>query len=143
MQMSSITKHWKRLLGVVILLGGAVALTYYVKPIVSCKSVVEGPGQLIQASDSVRDKVVTLSDYVRYPGKNGQNALVLLEEIAPVGKQQFDFGVLVESIGGIEPPENQFWKLYINGQGSPVGADQLQTCRGDVVEWLIEDISDE
>ena len=126
-----------------ILLGGAVALTYYVKPIVSCKSVVEGAGQLIQASGSVRDKVVTLSDYVRYPGKNGQNALVLLEEIAPVGKQQFDFGVLVESIGGIEPPENQFWKLYINGQGSPVGADQLQTCRGDVVEWLIEDISDE
>ena len=34
-------------------------------------------------------------------------------------------------------------KLYINGQGSPVGADQLQTCRGDVVEWLVEDISNE
>jgi len=141
--MNSVVKHWKRLLGVVILLGGAVALTYYVKPIVSCRSQVEGPGQVISASDSVRDEVVTLSDYVRYPGKNGQNALVLLEELAPVDKQQFDFGVMVESIGGVKPSENQFWKLYINGQGSPVGADMLQTCRGDVVEWLIEDISNE
>src|SRR3989344_380768 len=48
--MNSVVKHWKRLLGVVVLLGGAVALTYYVKPIVSCTSVVEGSGQVIPAS---------------------------------------------------------------------------------------------
>ncbi len=141
--MNSIIKHWKRLLGVVILLGGAVALTYYVKPIVSCRSIVDGPGSVVAVGESVKDKPVVLSDYVRYPGKNGSTALELLEAQASVGKQQFDFGVLVESIGGGKPQENQFWKLYINGQGSPVGADQLQTCRGDVVEWLVEDISNE
>jgi hypothetical protein len=85
---------------------------------------------------------VLSADYVKYYGHDGRNAFELLKALDPsVGYKQYSFGVLVESIGGVTPDNQHFWKLYLNGQASQVGADQLQLHDGDVVEWKIDKIN--
>lgn len=80
------------------------------------------------------------NDYVKYCGQDGKNAFELLTAAAAVEFKSYDFGVFVESINGVKPDEKHFWKLYINGAESQVGADKLQTKDGDVVEWKLEEI---
>lgn len=100
--------------------------------------------QVVQQSSEYEEgasAVVVEEDYVRYFGREGVTAFELLHEIAQVDAQQFSFGVMVNAINGIYPPEGYFWKLYINGEEAQVGADQLQTHSGDVIEWELEAIS--
>lgn len=81
------------------------------------------------------------AEHVSYAGQDGKNAFELLQTAAQVEFKQYDFGVFVESINGVKPDAQHFWKLYINGAESQVGADQLQTKNGDVVEWKLEEIT--
>lgn len=80
--------------------------------------------------------------HIAYYGQDDKNAFELLLENANENVQykQYDYGVFIESIRGVKPESNQFWKLYINGQESPVGADKLQTKAGDIIEWKLEEI---
>lgn len=129
---------------IAVLVAGIVGLTYIVKTGQFGADTLERA--VIKFNNpQIKDKEVVLNDYVRYPGRNGKNAFDLLLEVTKdkVEFKRYDFGVFVESINGVRPGENEFWKLYINGEEAQVGADKLETRKGDIVEWILEDIKSE
>lgn len=136
--------HIKKLLLIVILAGIAVGITYLVKPGQFGPSAPEQEEQAVfPVSRELQGKSIVMQDYVRYYGENGENALELLQKTTSAEIKQFDFGAFVESINGIKPDEKHFWKLYYNGAEAQVGADQLETKSGDVIEWFLEGIEGE
>lgn len=72
--------------------------------------------------------------------QGGENAFELLQEVAEIEYQQYDFGVFVESINGISINDQYFWALYVNGEQSQTGADKTILKLGDTVEWRYEAI---
>ena len=127
----------KQIILAVLLVGLVVGITYIAKP-----RNMPFYGELIPTNERIRHDPVILSDYIRYPGQDGRNAFELLKERTSVESKQYDFGVFIESINGTKPDDKHFWKLYVNGQASQVGADQLQTKQGDILEWVMEEIKD-
>jgi hypothetical protein len=52
----------------------------------------------------------------------------------------YDFGVFIESIGGIKNgDEGKYWQYYINDVLGDVAADKKNLNSGDVVEWRFEE----
>ena len=99
---------------------------------------------LFPINPGIAGDTIIQSDYIRYPGKNGKNAFDLLKNAVDdkVEAKEYDFGVFVESINGLKPDAEHFWKLYYNGKESQVGADKLETHKGDVLEWVVEKIQE-
>ncbi len=128
----------KKLLVILFLAAAAVGITYAWKP---RQSIAPG-NSLYPVNEQIQDQPIVFSDYVRYPGKGGENALELLQAITTVESKQYDFGVFVESINGVKPDEKHFWKLFYNGEEAQVGARDLQTKTGDVIEWKLEAIQE-
>lgn len=127
----------KKLILIILLAGALLGLSYIVNPRTTVAPTTEEPAPLVPVVDQ---RVVISEDYVQYYGIDGKNAFELLQDITDVGYKQYDFGVFVESINGVKPDEKHFWKLYYNGQEAQVGASELQTKNGDVIEWKIEEI---
>jgi len=77
-----------------------------------------------------------------YEGVEGVDALTLLKQSYAVETQDFGSGLgeFVKEINGVEPTDNQFWSLYVNGQQAQVGAASYITKAGDKVEWRLEEI---
>ncbi len=99
---------------------------------------------LFPVNPGIAGNTIIQSDYIRYPGKEGQTAFDELQDAVGKDKvkfKQYDFGVFVEEINGLKPDAEHFWKLYYNGKESQVGADQLATHKGDVLEWVVEKIN--
>jgi uncharacterized protein HemX len=71
---------------------------------------------------------------------DGQNAFELLKENAEVEYQQYDFGVFVESINGINGDDKHFWAVYLNDEQAQVGAEQIILQKDDRIEWKYEEI---
>ncbi len=49
--------------------------------------------------------------------------------------KQYDFGVLVESIGEIKNTQDQAWIYFVNDQAGEVASDQYELSDGDMIEW--------
>ena len=133
-------KNFRKIITVVFLVGAIAGLTYIVKTY----NLSDQPERaIVKTNSKIKDQTIVLKDYVRYPGKDGRTAFDLLMDVTKsnVEFKRYDFGVYVESINGVKPPSNQFWKLYVNAEEAQVGSDKLSTHRGDIVEWLIEDIN--
>ena len=130
----------QKILIIVILAALAVGVGYYVN---SQKAPSQYKQGLYPVSRELAGKTIVLSDYIHYPGEEGKDAFELLKKAVSgkVEAKQYDFGVMVESINGGKPDKDHFWKLYINGKESQVGADKLVTHKGDVVEWVVEKIN--
>jgi KaiC/GvpD/RAD55 family RecA-like ATPase len=67
-------------------------------------------------------------------------AFTLLEKIAQeegieLVTKKYDFGILVESIGGEENTKERAWIYFVNGKAGEVASDQYELSDGDVVEW--------
>ncbi len=124
----------KKFILIIILAAALLGLTFIVKP----RQAVAPEDQ--KTAPVTDQRAVIGQDRVQYYGITGKNALELLQTTTAVEFKQYDFGVFVESINGIKPDDKHFWKLYVNGQESQVGADQLQTKNGDVIEWKLEEI---
>ncbi len=67
-------------------------------------------------------------------------AFSLLESVAEeeeikVTTKQYDFGIFVESIGGVENTKERAWIYFVNGKSGEVASDQYKLSSGDVVEW--------
>ncbi|OGE98557.1 MAG: hypothetical protein A3J05_04250 [Candidatus Doudnabacteria bacterium RIFCSPLOWO2_02_FULL_48_13] len=124
------------LLVVAALIGG---LAYYVKS----RPAIQYEQGLYPVNPELAGETIIQTDYVRYVGKDGQNALILLKDTLNnnIVVKEYDFGVFVESIGGNKPDANHFWKLYYNGKEAQVASDKLVTKKGDVLEWVVEKIN--
>ncbi|MBN1331707.1 DUF4430 domain-containing protein [Candidatus Dojkabacteria bacterium] len=53
---------------------------------------------------------------------------------------EYDFGVMISSIGGVTPASNQFWKFQINGEDAPVGVSDYELKEGDSLKFVIDEI---
>lgn len=49
--------------------------------------------------------------------------------------KQYDFGILVESIGEVENSEERAWIYFVNDEAGEVASDKYELSEGDVVEW--------
>lgn len=49
--------------------------------------------------------------------------------------KQYDFGVFVEGIGGVENNKDKSWIYFVNGKSADVAADKDNLKEGDKVEW--------
>ncbi len=54
---------------------------------------------------------------------------------------QYNFGVMINSINGITPNQDEFWKLLINNQDASVGVSDYQLRPQDKIEFKIEKIN--
>ncbi len=73
--------------------------------------------------------------------EKGTNAFDAMQQVATVGYQDFgEMGVLVESINGVKPEENQFWKLFVNGEQAQVGISSITIEEDTTIEWKTEAI---
>lgn len=49
--------------------------------------------------------------------------------------KEYDFGILVSSIGGKENSSQMAWIYFVNGEAGQIAADQMQIENKDLVEW--------
>lgn len=79
-------------------------------------------------------KVATYSNVL---AKNAYEALVIAtaENDISLNSKEYDFGILVESIGDKKNTKDLAWIYYVNGKSAEVGADKYELKDGDVVEW--------
>ena len=52
-----------------------------------------------------------------------------------IKSKQYDFGVFVEGIGGVENTKEKSWIYFVNGKSPEVAADKANLKEGDKVEW--------
>jgi len=53
----------------------------------------------------------------------------------------YDFGVFIESIGGVKNGDGgKYWQYYINDVLGDVAADKKNLTSGDVAEWRFEEV---
>jgi len=57
------------------------------------------------------------------------------KENLPIETQNYDFGVLVKSIGGYENTTEKAWVYFVNGKSGTVAADEYVLEAEDVLEW--------
>lgn len=72
--------------------------------------------------------------------EEGKTAFSILMEMAEenqmeIETKEYDFGTLVEAIGGKENSTEQAWIYFINGESGQVAADKQELKTGDKVEW--------
>lgn len=82
----------------------------------------------------------TLSENIE-PDENS-TAFSLLKTVTennslPLETEQYDFGVFVKSIDGLEGSSERAWIYFINGESGSVSADQATVTGGDLVEWKL------
>lgn len=129
----------KKLILIALLAAVLVGLTYIVVPKTKQSGCVPTPKTEEQLTEEHRQLTIS-KDYVKYFGEDCKTAFEILLYTAQTKFKKYDFGIFVESINGVKPDDKHFWKLYLNGQGAQVGADSLQTHKGDVIEWKLEEI---
>ena len=49
--------------------------------------------------------------------------------------KQYDFGIFVEAIGGVENSRERAWIYFVNGKAGEVSSDKYLLKTGDLVEW--------
>lgn len=79
---------------------------------------------------------------VEYQGRDGKNALELLESSHRVDAKHYSFGDLVTGIDGIAPDAKHFWAMYVNGKFSQLGASVYITKSTDTIKWQIDAVID-
>jgi hypothetical protein len=84
------------------------------------------PNKIDTYSDLQLKQPVTVFDTLeKVAGDNGID----------LATKEYDFGVLVESIGGIKNSQDQAWIYFVNDQAGEVASDQYELSDGDMIEW--------
>ena len=78
------------------------------------------------------------SEAFSYRGEEGKTALELLRENYNIETEEYSFGEMVVSINGVAAGEGEFWAFYVDGEMSEVGAGELVTSDGQLLEWKLE-----
>lgn len=74
--------------------------------------------------------------------KDGESAIdVLRREHTIETKVYPGMGEMVLKIDGVEPDNKHFWKFYVNGKASHVGASSYKLQNGDQLFWTLEEIN--
>lgn len=70
----------------------------------------------------------------------GKTAFEGLQKVASgnnlnLDTKQYDFGVFVKVIGGVENTKDLSWIYFVNGKSPEVASDKYELKDGDMVEW--------
>ncbi len=85
----------------------------------------------IAGNETVLDKTVQV--------ENGTNAFEAMQTVATIGYQDYgEMGVMIESINGVKPKENEFWGLYVDGEMAMTGISAISIEKDTTIEWKIE-----
>ncbi len=68
----------------------------------------------------------------------GTTALDAMQELTVVEYTQYVFGVMILSIAGVSPGNQQYWALYQDGNYSNVGISEINIDNDIMLEWKIE-----
>lgn len=81
--------------------------------------------------ETISDKVLMRKPSTVY------NALLILAETEnlEVKTKQYDFGVFVESINGLESGNEKAWIYFVNGKSGTIAADKQEVIDSDIIEW--------
>jgi len=83
----------------------------------------------------VLDKIIRVD-----PGTNAFDAML---SVANVGYQDYgSLGVMIETINGTSPKENEFWKLFVNGEQAALGISAITINEDTTIEWKTEAIEE-
>lgn len=142
--MDFLKKNWVLILGALILAGAFYLTSNPPKP---------GQPQVPSATESAQTFSFSVEQKISYSGVKedeiltvnavaGENALNILTKMKSVEtKEAGGLGKFVEGIEGVKADSNKnYWALYVNGQLSPVGAEQYQVKQADKIEWRLEKI---
>ncbi len=72
----------------------------------------------------------------------GSNAFNAIKENVDIEFDEFDFGVMVNSIAGTPAPEGHYLGLYINGEYASKGIADYTVEENMLIEWKTEKIED-
>ena len=72
--------------------------------------------------------------------EEGANAFDLLDEVADIQYESYDFGPMITGINNVFPEGGDYWGFFVNGKGSNEGAADYQVQKGDnilfkIVSW--------
>lgn len=75
--------------------------------------------------------------------QNGSTALDVLKKAGEdqnlaIETKTYDFGDLVQGIGGVKADEKHFWSFYVNDTPASVGAGEYKPQSGDRIEFRFE-----
>ena len=73
--------------------------------------------------------------------ESGQTALELFDRHLELEYTEYDFGVFITSVNGLESTDSYYWAIYLNQEYAQQGADQLLLEPGDSVSIVYEEIS--
>lgn len=68
----------------------------------------------------------------------GTNAFDAMKEACELTYEEYPFGVYITSIEGVQPKENEYWALYVNGAYAEKGISDYALEDGMELEWRIE-----
>ena len=69
----------------------------------------------------------------------GTNAFDAMQEVAEIEFTDYgEMGVMIDSINGITPKANEFWKLLVNNEEAMVGINSIILEEDTAIEWKIE-----
>jgi len=99
------------------------------------EKVVENKIEILEIEYSEENQVV-----VERENAEGESALEFLENVTKDEKidletTEYDFGVLVDAIGGIGNTKEKSWIYFVNEKSAEVGAGEYVLEDGDLVEW--------
>lgn len=82
---------------------------------------------------SVTKETTTVFDELIEYGKNNNIEIAY--------NNNYEFGVLVESIGGIKSGDDgKYWQYYVNNKLGDVASDKKTISGNDIVEWRFEKV---
>ena len=85
----------------------------------------------IANEESVLDTIVEIS--------KGTNAFDAMQEVAEIEFTDYgEMGVMIDSINGVTPRANEFWKLFVNNEEAMVGISSIILEDDIAIKWKIE-----
>lgn len=100
----------------------AVAPTDFVRDSVNAVEIIFTSGRKINGRTSANTVLAALANIAK-------------ENNLSVKTKNYDFGTLVEGIGGLTNTKEAFWMYQVNGKPGDKAADQYQIKSGDEVVW--------
>jgi len=85
----------------------------------------------IANEESVLDTIAEIS--------KGTNAFDAMQEVAEIEFTDYgEMGVMIDSINGVTPRANEFWKLFVNNEEAMVGISNIILEEDTAIEWKTE-----
>jgi len=129
-------KYIPLVLGVLVFGGVVYRLGMWKQPVeVEVEEVIENKVEILEIEYSEENQVM-----VERESAEGGSVLEFLEDVTEDEKidletTEYDFGVLVDSIGGVENTQENSWIYFVNEKPAEVGAGEYVLEDGDLVEW--------